>query len=182
MVSLPPWPPPSPTQALPCCFPGAQAGERGRGRARTIQQPLTAPCLHPSSPLGARPYLCTWTSTATPCSPSPGECSTLTTVSRKVTLILRSTEGWEAVSGQLGQQEVGRVSQLGRPCGHPAVWGPRLVGYGGVDSRIPTRGLFTSLNGLGKHFQALQGLWWLRGLGEPIPEALLSQLQARGHA
>lgn len=46
----------------------------------------------------ACPYLCTWASTATPRSPVPGECSTLTTVSKKVTLILRSTEGWRGGS------------------------------------------------------------------------------------
>lgn len=89
-------------------FPGARAGSGVRGRA--IQQPLTPLSLTPAWPAWPAPYLCTWISTATPRSPSLGECSTLTTVSKKVTLILRSTEGWEGVSGWAEQQGADRVS------------------------------------------------------------------------
>lgn len=92
------------TQNSPCYLSGAQAGVRGRGTAKAMRQPLTPPPLRTRTPRLACPYLCTWTSTATPCSPSPGECSTLTTVSRKVTLILRSTEGQKGVSGQVEPQ------------------------------------------------------------------------------
>lgn len=77
-------------------------------------------------PRSARPYLCTWASTATPRSPAPGGCSTLTTVSRKVTLILRSTERWGGVSGQAGSKgQTELPCQAAGCCLRPLPCGPR---------------------------------------------------------
>lgn len=73
------------------------SGGSQQGPLTTLTNPAL-PCPILGGWLGLRaeafvfpPYLCTRTSTATPRSTSPTECSTLTTVSRKVTLILRST-------------------------------------------------------------------------------------------
>lgn len=84
---------------------GRQAGPGPFG-SPSLPSPFTQPTC------SACPYLCTWASTATPRSPVPGECSTLTTVSKKVTLILRSTEGWGG-----GGLRSGRVVKAGQlPC------------------------------------------------------------------
>lgn len=84
---------------------GRQAGP-GPLSSPSLPSPFTQPTC------SACPYLCTWASTATPRSPVPSECSTLTTVSKKVTLILRSTEG----VGRGGLRS-GRVVKAGQfPC------------------------------------------------------------------
>lgn len=81
---------------------GMRAGP-GPFSSSSLPSPFTQP-TH-----SACPYLCTWASTATPRSPVPGECSTLRTVSKKVTLILRSTEGWEGGGAQVRQSSEGQT-------------------------------------------------------------------------
>jgi hypothetical protein len=82
-------------------------------------------------PFPCTPYLCTRTSTATLRSSSPSECSTLTTVFRKVTLILRSTVEGRKEGRKEGRQagrEGGRVSRVRWGIGKQGKFLPAWVG------------------------------------------------------